>query len=117
MTFQDRAYVAKQYSDPSRLRARTALYDFMVPKVDVFSAAFDTLALRGQETILEVGCGEGNTLGRLRVERKHRGSLIGCDIGERMIGEAKRNADESLVVHPIHFLVSDAAALPFKAGC
>jgi SAM-dependent methyltransferase len=116
VTINDRVYVAKQYSDPSRLRARTALYEFMVPEIDVFSAAFDTLELRGLEKILEVGCGEGSALVRLRLERKHLGSLIGCDISKGMIAEARGNVDESLMERPIDFLVSDAAALPFEGN-
>jgi trans-aconitate 2-methyltransferase len=47
------------------------------------------LPLRGDETVLDAGCGSGRTT-RLLLERLRRGRVIGVDGSESMIAEARR---------------------------
>jgi SAM-dependent methyltransferase len=62
--------------------------------------------LRGDETILDVGCGNGLYLGALR-GRGHRGLVCGADLSVGMLHSARPLAGSD----PL--LVADAQALPF----
>ncbi len=68
------------------------------------------LALRGRSALraLDVGCGTGGTLIRLR-ERPEIGTVIGVDASASAIGLARRRSD--------HLVQGDAFALPFADGC
>ena len=47
------------------------------------------LNIKGDEKIMDAGCGNGEDLVKLRQEHKHRGELYGLDISEDMISHAK----------------------------
>ena len=62
---------------------------------------------RGDETILDLGCGNGE-LARALSRRGHRGSYLGLDSSLPLLREAERGPFH----FPVHFLQADLIALP-----
>lgn len=63
--------------------------------------------LRGDETILDLGCGNG-TLARALSQRGHRGLYLGLDFSPPLLDEAGRQA----FAFPVQFLQADLLQLP-----
>jgi ubiquinone/menaquinone biosynthesis C-methylase UbiE len=102
-----------QYGSPDKLRARWNLIDnHTFPRLNIQRHAVERLSLRGDEEILEVGCGEGSLLYWLRAEREHRGRLVGLDLSEKMFAETDA-AQRARNLPPIEFQAGSAEALPF----
>jgi len=78
------------------------------PALDIFSGSLDLAELRGDESVLDVGCGNGRYLGAL-LGRGHQGLLCGADLSPGMLRNARPVAGEA----PL--LIVDAQALPFEA--
>jgi ubiquinone/menaquinone biosynthesis C-methylase UbiE len=98
------------YRKSNRLKSRKSLYTkYAYPKTDIFEDIFSTYTLKGNESILDIGCGFGDLLIRLRKEG-HKGKLQGVDISEGMIEEAKENSKGL----NIQFEISRAEKLPFE---
>jgi SAM-dependent methyltransferase len=104
-----RDYVEKQYGDDRNLIARQAIYVYQTPRLQLWSASLDLASLRGDEAVLDVGCGNGQYLATLR-SRNHDGLICGADLSEGMLRAARSAAGEG----PL--LVSDAQALPFRGA-
>ena len=96
----------QQYADDSNLAARQSIYAYQRPALDIWSGALDLAEMRGDESILDVGCGNGRYLGAL-IGRGHRGPLYGADLSRGMLRSARPFAGAA----PL--LVVDAQALPF----
>ena len=60
-------------------------------------AILDRLPLRGDETVLDAGCGPGHVTRRL-VERLPRGRVIAVDASEEMVERARRTLTERTTV-------------------
>ena len=103
-----RRYIEQQYADDRNLAARQSIYAYQHPRLDLWSASVDLARIRGDEVVLDVGCGNGRYLSTLR-ERGHQGwcaepiSRTGC-----CTAAVPAAGDDPL-------LVSDAQALPFAA--
>ncbi len=99
---------------PSSLNqvARFGVYPFAVPRLDPETVLRSQLQLRGDETILDHGCGNGGTLLSLR-EHGHRGPLIGVDISDEALTTAE-TASHSTGLKPVDFMVGDAHSLGVK---
>lgn len=98
------------YRNTTRLKSRKSLYtQYGYPETDIYREIFSAYKLNGNETILDIGCGFGDLLIRLRNEG-HRGKLYGVDISEGMINEAKKNSKDL----DIEFRVSKAEELAFE---
>lgn len=105
----DRAYLTGvQYASDANLAARQSIYRFLEPPIRAVPWSLDLAALRGDERVLDVGCGNGLYLAEL-AERNHRGPVIAMDLSPGMLDAAGRHAPTSLVV-------GDAQALPFCDG-
>ena len=70
-----------------------------------------SLVLRGDERVLDVGCGDGRVTASI-ADRVPRGRVVGVDPSRRMVGwgtthDARRN---------LAFAVADARALPFSGA-
>lgn len=63
---------------------------------------------KGNERVLDVGCGHGALSGEI-AEKVPHGVVLGVDLSEKMISYAS----ESIVKHNLVFLTADATALPF----
>jgi SAM-dependent methyltransferase len=100
-----REVLHQQYGDTTRLSARQALWQHRSGP-SLLDTVLDRAALRGQEFIVDVGCGNGAYLVLLR-ERGHRGRLLGLDLSEGMARAAGSIAPT---------VVADAQALPLADG-
>ncbi len=82
------------------------------PQLAWGQAVLDRLPLRGDELVLDVGCGTGR-LTTLLLDRLPHGRAIGLDFSANMLATARRELpagqrDRARFVH------ADAAALPFR---
>jgi len=67
----------------------------------------DNIALRGDEQVLDLGCGDGSLTKKLAL-RLPKGSIVGLDLSESMIETAKTIVEEDLHER-LSFVVGDAA--------
>jgi trans-aconitate 2-methyltransferase len=63
------------------------------PQLEWSAQVIDRLELRGDELVLDAGCGSGRVAEQL-LERLPRGRLVGVDASEAMVGEARRRLGE-----------------------
>lgn len=89
--------------------ARFVFYTFAEPRIDPEKLLQSELELRGDETVLDVGCGSGKTLVGLR-EQGHYGQLIGVDISEDLFYVSKTITQQE-GLDPIDFRVGNAELL------
>jgi SAM-dependent methyltransferase len=89
-----------QYATEVNLRARQRLWELSRydPPFSLYPWVIELAALRGNEAILEVGCGNGPYLERV--------TAVGLDVSLGMLAAARRRARGPLVA-------GDAVALPF----
>src|SRR5688572_4664623 len=73
-------------------------------------AVLDRLPLRGDETVLDVGCGTGR-LTALLLERLPRGRAVGIDFSANMLSTARRELPAEQRPRAT-FVHADASALP-----
>lgn len=73
--------------------------------------ALDGLEFRGDERVLDVGCGDGY-ITRIIASRLPAGSVVGVDASPRMIEVARSRPDPPGA--ETQFLVADACHLPFR---
>lgn len=79
LTPEEVARQNENYKTHENVRARFEVYKLMEPYINVESLAIDVLGLTGQETIVDVGTGDGSFLWRLRAEKGYHGRLIGIE--------------------------------------
>jgi SAM-dependent methyltransferase len=72
------------------------------------------LRLRGDECLLDAGCGSGK-LTRLLLPRVPRGKVVGLDLSRNMVRHAQRDLQPEFADR-IRFVAADLIALPFR-GC
>jgi trans-aconitate 2-methyltransferase len=64
------------------------------PQVAMSAAVIDRLELRGDETVLDAGCGSGRVT-RLLLDRLPRGRVIAVDADERMVARARKELEDA----------------------
>lgn len=101
----DGSVLAAQYGTGARLFARQSLWD-LAPGPPLSEVVLDLARLTGDETVLDVGCGNGLYLAELR-RRGHAGPVLGLDLHE---GMARMSAAHAATV------VADASELPLHDG-
>jgi SAM-dependent methyltransferase len=102
----DRAYLTNvQYRTPQNLAARQSVYAYQRPRLNLVGEVLDLAALRGTETVADVGCGNGAYLAGLLL-RGHAGRMLGVDLSPGMLAAARADAPGA------GLLAGDAAALP-----
>lgn len=87
---------------------RFELYKYAVPYVDPTSMIQERAIVTGEETVLDVGCGNAAVLVGLR-QRGHTGRLLGMDIAD-VFDVAKEDIKE-FSLDPVHFHVGDVHQL------
>ena len=104
--FVDRGYLTGvQYASDKNLAARQAIYRFQDPPVRSPVWALDLADLRGDERVLDVGCGNGAHLAELAA-RSHCGPVYGMDLSVGMLVAVRERSGAALSV-------GDAERLPF----
>ena len=87
------------YPDSANLRARASIYDYKHPPDDFFSFVLGQIEWPEGATVLDVGCGPGTYLQRVRG--------VGLDLSFGMAREARRHAPTT---------VGDVCALPIRTA-
>ena len=78
------------------------------------STGLDELGVRGDETVLDVGCGTGNLTRALLAKLSPAGRVVAVDISPRMIDVARSKVTDARVT----WHVADASRLPLgDASC
>src|SRR5882757_7820536 len=72
----------------------------------------DDMRLRGDECVLDAGCGTGK-LTQLLLQKLPRGRVVGLDISRNMVEHAGRNLREAFGDRA-QFVAADLIALPFR---
>jgi len=108
----DRSYLLEtQYRTDANLAARQSIYEFQRPRVHLPGAVIQLSGLRGDETIADIGCGNGAYLAELG-RRGHRGRALGVDMSAGMLHSARSRVPGAALV------AGDATALPMAdSGC
>jgi SAM-dependent methyltransferase len=96
-----------QYRTDARLAARQSIYAFQRPPVNLPSQVLSLAGLHGDETVADVGCGNGLYLAEL-TRRGHAGRVLGIDLSTGMLAAARSRAPGAGLV------AADAAALPLR---
>lgn len=118
--YTDPTYVATAcYRDSTNLQNRANLYQFQQPPLDLVGWALNHVNWRGDERVVDVGCGPGKYLQHLA--RFPAMKLIGFDISRGMIGDLIRNwdkmADTDTIRRIPYVAVADAQHLPLEDAC
>ena len=100
-----RALREGQYATDANLVARQSIYAYQHPRTDLTAFVLDRAALRGDETVADVGCGNGRYLTALS-GRGHRGLVVGVDLSVGMLRAAGAGPR----------VAGDAAAIPLRTG-
>ena len=103
---------SSQYASADKLHARWDLYEYTIPKIDIHKTGIDHLKLKGNEDIVEVGCGDGGILVNLR-RNGHKGKLVGLEINDGMFCESVEIHKKESLQPLIEFIVGSADNLPF----
>ncbi len=75
--------------------------------------ALSGIALRGDERVLDIGCGDGRVSALIAMRKVPRGSVLGIDASVSMIEAARR---AHAVVGRLNFELGDASRLRFDAA-
>jgi ubiquinone/menaquinone biosynthesis C-methylase UbiE len=106
----DRQYLTGvQYVSDANLSSRQAIYRFQQPPIRTSAWTLDLAGLRGDERVLDIGCGNGLHLAELK-RRAHRGEVHGMDLSPGMLDAARSHVPSASL------LVADAQRLPFADG-
>jgi SAM-dependent methyltransferase len=99
----------------------SSLYSTLRGKFAVWAELLDNLPLRGDERILDMGCGRGAVL-LMAAERLMSGRAVGIDIWRRgdqsgnSAEATRRNAVAEGVAERVELLTADMTKLPLESG-
>lgn len=96
-----------QYRTDANLAARQSIYACQHPRLNLPALAFELAGLTGDESVADVGCGNGGYLAEL-AHRGHAGPVLGVDLATGMLDAARRHAPRAKLI------AGDAAALPLR---
>ena len=95
------------YADDAKLAARQAIYRFAERKNRSNRGRVrEAVELRGDETVIDVGCGNGNDVRQLRAGG-HTGTILGFDLSAGMLRTLEAD---------VPAVNADAGALPLRDG-
>ena len=100
-------------SNPESREWNSAAYDrISAPQFGWGKKVLERLALRGDELVLDAGCGTGKLTGEL-LSQLPRGRVIALDLSRNMITRARENL-ASRFPGQVSFLAADLQSLPFN---
>jgi SAM-dependent methyltransferase len=101
------------YADDARLDVRYQTHKrYTIDPVDFGRWTLEQLSWRGDERVLDMGCGPGDLLCEMARQHEGWGVLVGFDLSPGMIDKAASAA----VGLPSHFFVADAQNIPFPSS-
>lgn len=77
---------------------------------------FDLLRIKAGDRVLEVGTGAGSLARDLAVRTKGLGEVVGVDINEYLLREARNFASKASLGSPLRYDYGNAENLPFEDG-
>lgn len=84
--------------------------------VRLLRSFFDEIDLQPGEQVLDVGCGSGVVDRWLAQWTKGQNPILGIDINDYLLQEARALAQSAGVEHIVHFAPGNAEAIPFPAN-
>jgi ubiquinone/menaquinone biosynthesis C-methylase UbiE len=106
--------IRHQYQTTDPLQTRILTHQrYSERDIDLHAACREALALTGDEALLDVGCGPGEFVIRLRADG-HTGRLAGLDQSDGMIAAAQEAAAAQRA--DVEWFTGEANALPFRDG-
>ena len=111
---QDPAILREQaYADDARLDVRRRTHQlYTLDPVDFGRWTLERLPWRGDERVLDVGCGPGDLLCEMARQHSEWRALVGFDFSAGMAAQAARQAGGLQA----YFFVGDAQAMPVRDG-
>ncbi len=104
----------EQNSESKRLALRQRISsEFSKISHDRLELAYNLLDLRSSDDILDIGCGLGEFLIKVR-SKGHLGRLVALDCSTGIIDEARENVKKALA--NIELMVGNAESLPFRGA-
>lgn len=89
-----------------------AYHRLSAPQFEWGQRVLSELHLRGDERVLDAGCGTGK-LTRLLLQDLPRGRVVGLDVSRNMVLHARQNLAPDFADR-VRFVAADLAALPFR---
>ena len=105
-------FIAEQGRKPSGLLGRIVARVMAKETIDENAFALELLQLQPEDTVLEIGCGHGETLARC-ANVVSRGSLCGIDFSPAMHRYATRRHRKLVAEKRIEFHLGSSDRLPF----
>ena len=104
----------EQYSDWARLQLRQKINsNYSKIGHDVYELTLDMLELRPSEDLLDIGCGFGDFIMKIR-SNGHLGKLVAIEPSRDMIEEARSHASD--MKYMIDFRVAEPERLDYPSG-
>lgn len=111
--FTDRQHLAtKAYGDSTNLQARADIYAYQQPKVDLPDWVLGHVSWRGDERVVDVGCGPGMYLKRLATQPGLR--LMALDLSRGMLADLEQGWLPGFALPGR--AVADAQAIPLRSA-
>jgi len=110
---QDLKNIAKQLSCPEGEQGIKTGAMMHASNIGMTSCAIDALDLQNQETVLELGHGNGAHIDQL-LSKAQNLQYFGADISATIIAEAEKINQDSITKGKVHFQLTDGITLPFE---
>ncbi len=105
--------ISKVYATDGPLRVRTRTHELYTrPPIDFFAWVLDHISWRGDEVVLDIGCGAGAYVERVCTRLEGDGCLMSADLSMGMLRDVAKLFAGSVVL-----LNADAADLPLPDRC
>ena len=99
----------QEYADGRHLDVRRRTHElYTVDPVDFGRWTLERIPWRGDERVLDAGCGPGELLAAMAREGTGWGALVGFDFSAGMIAQARAQRGDL----PVHLFVGDAQSVP-----
>ncbi|KQM65300.1 hypothetical protein ASE74_10575 [Pedobacter sp. Leaf216] len=105
--------IAKQLSCPESEHGIKTGEMMHANNIGMTNAAINALQLKSNETVLEIGHGNGGHIAQLLLKAENI-TYYGADISETMIAEAEKINQHYITNGKVHFQLSDGVTLPFE---
>ena len=104
--------MTQQHQSASREWNSSAYHRLSEPQVSWGKKVLARLRLRGDETVLDAGCGTGRLTAEL-LEAPPRGRVVGADLSQNMLRQAREHLKKDFGQN-LGFVACDLLHLPFK---
>jgi len=107
--------IAKQLSCPEGEHGIKTGEMMHTSNIGMTTSAIEALDLKSNETVLEIGHGNGGHIAQL-LSKAENLKYYGADISETMITEAEKINQDFIDKGTVHFELTDGAMLPFESN-